>query len=741
MKRLSLHFLLCLYLCCTVCVSVRAKECVDYVNNRIGNISLLLVPTFPTSHLPNGMLRMNPGHQEFINDRTEGLPLNVPSHRQGHVLLLQPYCGPVSGLASLRSFTYDQEVTRPESYSVVFDEYGIACQFVPSRSSALCRFTFEQAGHRFIALRTAGRGELTTDGRVMKGYEDYHGIRHYFYLEFSEVPERITSDEIDGHNRLVASFGDGQGQVSVRYGISYIDEVQARRNLEREVSGFDLRLLLKQARNAWNEVLGKIQVKGATEDQLTVFYTALYRAHERMICISEDGRYFNGFDGRVHSDEGTPFWTDDWIWDTYLALHPLHCLLHPKAESEKIASYLRMFEASGWVPTFPCVFGDAHCMNGNHAAVMMSDALAKGIPFDVSRAAQAMKKTVLTESMIPWYRGDKTVLDDFYREHGWFPALCADEKETCREVTGEKRQAVAVTLAACYDDWAIARLFRAAGQHSDEEYFNRRSFNYRHLFHPQTLFFHPKDADGNFIEPFDYVFSGGLGARDYYDENNAWTYNWQVQHNVADLIQLFGGAEPFVRKLDQLFDEGLHRSKWQYYAVLPDATGNVGQFVMGNEPSFHIPYLYCYAGQPWKTQKRIRMLLESWFRNDLMGICGDEDGGGMSAFCVFSSLGIYPVVPGLPYYVIGSPLFERSQLCLEGGKTFTIVARNVSHENKYIQSARLNGKPYNKVWISHQDVVSGGKLELVMGPRPNKSWAASSDALPPSFDLPAALQP
>ena len=261
------------------------------------------------------------------------------------------------------------------------------------------------------------------------------------------------------------------------------------------------------------------------------------------------------------------------------------------------------------------------------------------------------------------------------------------------------------------------------------------------MFHPQTLFFHPKDADGNFIEPFDYVFSGGLGARDYYDENNAWTYNWQVQHNVADLIQLFGGAEPFVRKLDQLFDEGLHRSKWQYYAVLPDATGNVGQFVMGNEPSFHIPYLYCYAGQPWKTQKRIRMLLESWFRNDLMGICGDEDGGGMSAFCVFSSLGIYPVVPGLPYYVIGSPLFERSQLCLEGGKTFTIVARNVSHENKYIQSARLNGKPYNKVWISHQDVVSGGKLELVMGPRPNKSWAASSDALPPSFDLPAALQP
>lgn len=483
-------------------------------------------------------------------------------------------------------------------------------------------------------------------------------------------------------------------------------------------------------------MLGKIKIEGGTEDQKTTFYTALYRAHERMINISEDGKYFSAYDGKVHEDNGVDFWVDDWVWDTYLALHPLQVLLNPEAQEQKLASYIRMYEQSGWIPTFPCVFGDAHCMNGNHAAGVFADALNKGLRFDVEKAFEGMKHTVMTESMIPWYRGPKTALDDFYHENGWFPALHPGEKEEFTEVGPfEQRQAAAVTTAASYDDWCIAQLAKHLGKDEDYRFFQDRSYNYRNVFNKETHFFHPKDKDGKFIEPFDYIFSGGIGARAYFDENNAWTYNWDVRHHIQDLIDLFGGNTPFIERLDQLFVEDMKMSKWQYYALHPDATGNVGQFVMGNEPSFHIPYLYNYAGQPWKTQKRIRMLMESWFRNDLMGVCGDEDGGGMSAFYVFSALGFYPVSPGVPVYTIGSPLFDKSEIQLANGKVFTMIAHGVSWENKYIQSAKLNGAEYNKTWFTHEDVMKGGTLELFMGDRPNKKWGVGEGANPPSGEF------
>lgn len=489
----------------------------------------------------------------------------------------------------------------------------------------------------------------------------------------------------------------------------------------------------RDARTAWNDALGRIEVEGGTDDQKTTFYTALYRCHERMVCISEDGRYFSAFDGKVHDDGGTPFWTDDWVWDTYHALHPLQTILNPRAQEQKIESYLRMYEQSGWMPTFPCVFGDAHCMNGNHSAAVFADALCKGLEFDVKRAFEGIRHTVLNETMLPWVRAPKTELDDFYHANGWFPALHPGEQETVAAVSGgERRQSVAVTLAASYDDWCISRLAQHMGLGQEYDFHLRRSFNYRNLFNRETGFFHPKDDKGEFIQPFDYIFSGGLGARDYYDENNAWTYIWDVHHNIADLIALFGGEQPFADKLDQLFAEGLHTSKWQYYSTLPDSSGNVGQYVMGNEPSFHIPYLYNYARRPWQTQKRIRMLMESWFRNDLMGICGDEDGGGMSAFYVFSAMGFYPVTAGMPYYVIGSPIFDRVTIHLDGGKTFTLIARNNSADNKYIQSATLNGRPYDKSYFSHEDLMAGGTLELVMGDRPCKTWAVAEESVPPS---------
>jgi predicted alpha-1,2-mannosidase len=268
----------------------------------------------------------------------------------------------------------------------------------------------------------------------------------------------------------------------------------------------------------------------------------------------------------------------------------------------------------------------------------------------------------------------------------------------------------------------MAQMAKELGKNTDYEFFIKRSFNYRNLFNNTTGFYHPKDSAGNWIEPFDYRFDGGMGARDYYDENNGWTYLWQPYHAFDDLIKMMGGKEKFDNKLDHLFSESLGRSKWQYYSTMPDATGNVGQFVMGNEPSMHIAYLYNLAGKPWKTQKRVRMLMDTWFRNDLMGIPGDEDGGGLSAFYVFSAMGFYPVTPGIPEYQLGSPLFSKVQIHLQNGKTFTIVAKNNSPENKYILSAELNGKQLNKPVITHNDIVEGGKLVLEMGHKPNFTW-------------------
>ena len=291
---------------------------------------------------------------------------------------------------------------------------------------------------------------------------------------------------------------------------------------------------------------------------------------------------------------------------------------------------------------------------------------------------------------------------------------------------------IAVTLGNSYDYWCLSQIAKALGKTEDADYFLKHSYNYRNVFNPETGFFHPKDNKGNFIQPFDYVFSGGQGARAYYGENNAWIYRWDVQHNVADLVDLMGGPKKFINNLEDMFNASLGRSKFDFYHVLPDHTGNVGQFSMANEPSLHIPYLYNYAGQPWKTQKRIRRLLEEWFRNDLMGVPGDEDGGGMSAFVAFSQMGFYPVTPGSPTYNIGSPVFSDVKMDLGNGKTFEIKAINCSAENKYIQSAKLNGKVLDQPWFNHKDIANGGVLELVMGDKANKNWGVATP--PPSAE-------
>lgn len=712
------------------------RQPVDHVNPYMGNISHLLVPTYPTVHLPNSFLRVYPERNDYTGDRLRGLPLIVTSHRGRSAFNLSPFQGDVAALQPVISYGYDQEVIKPYAYAVYLDEQEIGVDFAPSHQSALYQLDFTQEKVAYVAVNSQN-GAMNWNGRALSGYQDIgNQTRVYIYMEPEIAPVRTSvlangqlddGTEAQGRNAcIVLQFGEGTKQLRLRYGISFIDEDQARKNLQREISSYDLAALKDAGRRKWNEALGKVKVSGGSEDDRVVFYTSLYRTFERPVNISEGGRYFSAFDGKVHDDGDIPFYTDDWIWDSYRAHHPLNVLIDARKEGHILHSFVTMAEQmeQPWLPTFPEITGDSRRMNSNHGVATLLDAHVKGLEgFDLEKAYQAAKAAITEKTLAPWSGAPAGELDRFYWEHGYIPALHEGEQETIPEVNSfERRQPVAVTLGTAYDTWCLAQLAKALGKNDEYERFLKASFNYRNLFHPETHFFHPKDAQGNFIEPFDYVFSGGQGARGYYGENNAWIYRWDVQHHIPDLIELMGGKEAFVKNLDDLFNQPLGKSKFDFYAQLPDHTGNVGQFSMANEPSLHIPYLYNYADQPWKTQKRIRMLLKQWFRNDLMGVPGDEDGGGMSAFVVFSKLGFYPVTPGTPYYAIGSPVFEHAILSLPNGKTFEVIARNVSEDNKYIQSAKLNGKPLDAAWISHENLINGGRLEFEMGNKANKSW-------------------
>lgn len=729
---------------CGVQQNMPDKAPIDYVDPYIGNISHLLVPTFPTIQLPNSMLRVYPERADYTSELLNGLPIIVTNHRERSAFNLSPYQG--DSLRPVMAYTYDNERLTPYSYSVELDDNRIKAEYALSHQSAQYRITFEPDKPAYVIVNSRN-GAIRVGHNFICGQQQLsNNTNIYLYIEPQEeaieagvVENGViegSKDMAEGTNVCAAwRFAEGTSTVNLRYGISFISEEQAEKNLRREQKEYNLENLVQTGRDIWNETLGRIRVEGGTEDEKIVFYSSFYRTFERPVCMSEDGRYFSAFDGQVHNDNGTPFYTDDWIWDTYRAAHPLRVLIDRQKEEDIIDSYLRMAEQMGnlWMPTFPETTGDTRRMNSNHAVATVADALAKGLHVDTVKAYEACRRGMEEKTLAPWSGNPAGWIDAFYHDHGYIPALRPDEQETDPNVHPfEKRQPVAVTLGTSYDQWCLSRIATALGKTEEAAHYLQCSYNYRNLFNPTTSFFHPKDKDGRWIEPFDYRFPGGMGAREYYGENNGWVYRWDVPHNIADLINLMGGNETFIANLDQMFREPLGRSKYGFYAQLPDHTGNVGQFSMANEPSLHVPYLYNYAGQPWKTQKRIRQMLRTWFRNDLMGIPGDEDGGGMTSFVVFSSLGFYPVTPGFPAYNIGSPLFTRAQITLSNGKVFEIEAQGASDENKYIQSATMNGKEWNKPWFSHDDLKEGGKLVLVMGNHPNKAWGVNAGNVPPS---------
>jgi putative alpha-1,2-mannosidase len=696
------------------------KEPVDYVNPYIGSIGHLLRSTSPVVQLPHSRVRLTPHttpgiRDRYLADKIYGFPVGISS------MMVTTGTLTIDADKNASMLDHDLETATPYYYAVLLEDYDIEVEYTVTEHAAYYRFTFPESSMANILVHMHQNAKVEIlSNNIIQGYETQYrrgvaGNKHYFHCElskpFKSYGSWVSSDIIkNGRTQSGDSIGafttfpasEGE-QIDLKIGFSNHSVELARQFLEEEIPSFNFEQVKNRARDIWNDALSKIEVIGGTEEQRTIFYTAFYRTM---------GRKGN-------------------VWDTYRCAYPLQTIIDPEINLEVIRGFVREYEETGWMPS-------SGAMIGNHSNPVILDAYMKGLrDFNVEKAYKGMKKNAMEATMIPWRdQGPLTELEKIYFEKGFFPALPPGKEEWVPQVDSfERRQSVAVTLEHCYDDWCMARLAKVLGKNDDYEYFRERAHNYQNLYDDRIGFMAPKTADGNWIEYFDPKLSGGQGGRAYFAECNSWTYTWHVQHDIKGLIDLMGGRKQFVKRLDALFVEQYGMLKFKFLYQFPDATGLIGQYAQGNEPSFHIPYLYNYAGVPWKTQRRVREIMKIWYGAGPLGICGDEDGGSMSAWYVFNAMGFYPVCPGRPVYDIGSPIFEKVIIKVADGKTFIIEANNVSSKNKYIQSATLNDQPLNKPWFEHSAIINGGKLLLYMGDRPNRKWGSAPEAAPPSMSF------
>jgi len=496
----------------------------------------------------------------------------------------------------------------------------------------------------------------------------------------------------------------------LKVGLSYVDEAGALANLEAEVPHWDFDGIREEARRAWERELRKVVLRGGSEAERRTFYTSLYRTRLAPVLFQdEDGRY-RGADGQVHTALGYRKHAIFSLWDTFRAQHPLLTLIDPDRVNDLVSSMLSFHDEHGLLPVWSLVGNETNTMTGHHALPVIADAYRKGYrEFDAEKALEAMVKSATAD-----HRGL-----EHYKAFGYIP-------------TELEVESVTKTLEYAFDDWTLAAMARDMGRDDLYRHYLERSGRWRHLFDPETRFMRGKTSGGRWAEPFDPRRSDHREGTDY-TEGNAWQHSWFVPHDVRGLMDAMGGEERFLAKLDSLFEMDTVITGEN---VSSDISGLIGQYAHGNEPSHHIAYLYNYAGRPWKTADRVREILATQYDDTPFGLSGNEDCGQMTAWYVLSALGIYPVNPAEGTWVLGSPLFPEATLDLGGGRRFTIRAPGVSQENRYVQSARLNGRPLERSFLRHAEVAPGGVLELRMGPEPSE-WGAAMDARPPSAsDLP-----
>ena len=607
-------------------------------------------------------------------------------------------------------FSHKAEYVRPGYYSVMLAS-GIRVELTATQRVSFHRYSFPaDATKGYIALNLAqgiGWDKMTSckfkqeSDKTITGFRMSEGWakdqRVYFVVEFSE-PVKLEENERDTIG--IFSVASTSQPLLVKVGISAVSVENARENLQRELPGWNFASVVSKANADWNRELSKIAIKTQDERAKRIFYTALYHTMIAPSVFSDVNGEYRGADGKTHKGDFTDYTTFS-LWDTYRAAFPLMTLIQPEMQRDLAETMLHIFKQQGKLPVWHLMGNETDCMVGNPGIPVLVDIALKGFNVDKKAVFEAVKASAMRDE-----RGMGLL-----KKYGYIPCDLDPEKET-----------VAKGLEYALADACIAKLAKQLGKTEDYKYFYKRSQSYRDFyFDKQTKFMRGVTSDHKFREPFD-PFST-VHRQDDYTEGNAWQYVWLVPHDVHGLVAAFGGEKPFVSKLDSLFivngDMGAEAS--------PDITGLIGQYAHGNEPSHHILYMYNYVGQPWKGADKIRYVLANLYHDDFDGLSGNEDVGQMSAWYILSSVGFYQVDPAGGRYVFGSPLFDEATLNVGNGKTFRVVAHNNSSENKYIQSAKLNGKPYTHSYIDFKDIVRGGTLEFVMGNKPSQFGVKPSD--------------
>jgi predicted alpha-1,2-mannosidase len=652
---------------------------------------------------------------------------------------IMPMTGPLKTDPAERAstFSHSREKASPASYSVHLDTYRIQAQLAATTRAGILRFAFPSAPEAYIVVEpNSDEGEgyvvVRPEQREIVGYNPVHriyqgwgksaGFSGYFVVQFDQpfveygiwngktVQANATESQgnqtsVGAYIRLAASKGL---TVHVRVGHSFTSLDAARKNLEAEIPHWKLESVKLAAQKAWNGILGKLKVAGGSQQDRVRFYTALYHANLLPRVLSDADGTYPGFAGNQqrYRAEGFDYYDDFSMWDTYRAVHPLLTLIEPQQTEHMVKSLVKKAEEGGWLPIFPAWNSYTAAMIGDHAIAMMGDALVKGLALSEAEAAyRVMRKNAFKANtdLTDYREGKGRRGMASYLQYGYIPL------EDSVSDSFHKREQTSRTLEYAYDDFVLSQVAKKLGKQADYNVLMQRALNYRHVFDTATGYVRGRYADGRWITPFDPY---ALRAS-FITEGSPFQYTWYVPHDVAGLIQQMGGKEKFVARLDTFFEQ---RYYWH-----------------GNEPGHQTVYLYAYTGQPWKTQKRVWDIVAEEYGSDPGGLSGNEDAGQMSAWLVFSMTGFYPVCPGMPYYVLGSPHFPSVVLSLEGGKRFTIEAQSVSSVNRYIQSARLNGKPFTRTYLRHQELTAGGKLSLVMGPQPNPNWGNQLADAPPSL--------
>jgi predicted alpha-1,2-mannosidase len=572
---------------------------------------------------------------------------------------------------------------------------------------------FENGGGRVVESRLRRIDEETVVGyRRSAGWAKDQRV--FFALKSSKPfaafrilqgDREVGGEAAEGRGlRAIGTYDGSPGEVLVRVGISPVSEENALANLEEEAGTTDFDAVAAAAQAAWNEQLGRIRIK-ADDRTSRIFYTALYHTMIAPALFNDHNGDYRGADGKVHRNPGFDNYTIFSLWDTYRAAHPLFTLTQPERVGQFIQTMLAIRDQQGKLPVWHLMGNETDTMVGYHAVPVVVDAYFKGLlNADPERAYEAIKNSAMR---------DERGLDSI-KEIGYIPAEKGSES-------------VAMAMEYAIDDWCIAQMAKALGKQDDFTYFSTRAKAYREYFDPTTQFMRGKLSDGTWREPFDPVKSSH--RRDDYCEGNGWQYLWLVPQDPEGLIELLGGDVPFAEKLDQLFTVESIKSE----DASADISGLIGQYAHGNEPGHHTTYLYAFVGQQWKTARLVRQILTTLYSDQPDGLSGNEDCGQMSAWYVFSAMGMYPVNPAAGIYVFGSPVIDEATIAVHGGKSFTIVTQNNSPENLYIQSVELNGKPYSKSYITHPDIIAGGELTFVMGPEPNKAFGTAAEDRPQSM--------